>query len=54
MQFNLKPAVARSYIGRNQTERVCELPHKPLIVFWSGQQDLNLRPQRPERCALPD
>ena len=23
-------------------------------LFWSGQQDLNLRPQRPERCALPD
>ncbi len=20
---------------------------------WSGRQDLNLRPQRPERCALP-
>src|SRR5438874_11537426 len=20
---------------------------------WSGREDLNLRPQRPERCALP-
>ncbi|VTR65113.1 hypothetical protein DESC_290183 [Desulfosarcina cetonica] len=26
----------------------------PLFFIWSGQQDLNLRPQRPERCALPD
>jgi hypothetical protein len=21
---------------------------------WSGREDLNLRPQRPERCALPN
>ena len=26
----------------------------PFQPIWSGQQDLNLRPQRPERCALPD
>ena len=26
-------------------------PH--LFQLWSGRQDLNLRPQRPKRCALP-
>ena len=24
-----------------------------LYKLWSGRQDLNLRPQRPKRCALP-
>ena len=24
------------------------------FINWSGREDLNLRPQRPERCALPD
>lgn len=24
-----------------------------LSMLWSGRQDLNLRPQRPKRCALP-
>jgi hypothetical protein len=23
-------------------------------MFWSGREDLNLRPHRPERCALPN
>ena len=24
-----------------------------MVIEWSGREDLNLRPQRPERCALP-
>ncbi len=24
----------------------------PLLIWWSGREDSNLRPQRPERCAL--
>ena len=32
--------------GRNQTKNLNE--------FWSEWQDLNLRPLRPERSALPD
>ena len=27
--------------------------HGGATVQWSGREDLNLRPQRPERCALP-
>jgi hypothetical protein len=26
--------------------------HKKNLEQWSGREDLNLRPQRPERCAL--
>ena len=29
-------------------------PEKSESQLWSGREDLNLRPQRPERCALPD
>ena len=29
-------------------------PEFPAIQDWSGREDLNLRPHRPERCALPD
>ena len=38
-------------------------PHKPeatpegvpdLVFLWSGRPDSNRRPQRPERCALPN
>ena len=29
-------------------------PHEPCTaLLWSGRMDLNHRPQRPERCALP-
>ena len=30
------------------------LKGEAVIGMWSGRVDLNHRPQRPERCALPD
>ncbi|CDX35109.1 hypothetical protein MPLA_1800156 [Mesorhizobium sp. ORS 3359] len=40
------------YFCRN----ICERTEMPLTrcFFWSEWQDLNLRPPRPERGALPD
>jgi hypothetical protein len=32
-----------------QVHKITKYPER-----WSGRLDLNQRPQRPERCALPD
>ena len=37
--------------GKLPVGGLCRPPD--LAPTWSGREDLNLRPQRPERCALP-
>ncbi len=37
-------------LHRSRARRQCDRSSKK----WSGREDLNLRPHRPERCALPD
>ena len=36
------------------TERPQKNRHAWRLIFWSGRQDLNLRPLHPQRSALPD
>gem|GEM_PF-5397430 len=34
--------------------KISKLKNEPqMALFWSEMRDLNPRPQRPERCALP-
>ena len=42
-----KKKVSFLYILQNETSHFTKNQ-------WSGREDSNLRPQRPERCALPD
>jgi hypothetical protein len=46
-EFTLKASLQHRYNG------LCELEAMG-FEEWSGREDLNLRPQRPERCALPN
>ena len=36
------------------TKRIAIQERIAILFLWSGIQDLNLRPHRPERCALPN
>ena len=40
-------------IAPNNRESLFDKTSHEFEVLWSGRLDLNQRPQRPERCALP-
>ena len=44
---------AQGEISKDQFEEIFRLTRDIPGIDWSGREDLNLRPQRPERCALP-
>ena len=49
----LKKRYAQGEISKDQFEEVFWFSAGYSGIDWSGREDLNLRPQRPERCALP-